>query len=102
MAAVLVAHLTLDGLEREQRRDVVAERAESLRARGLPVIYGDATRRRKLLDEYSSGAFKLYITHLVLRERSERRELFLRGDYSKRKENGAPFVFAGINENATP
>ncbi|MEO6361464.1 MAG: TonB-dependent receptor [Sphingomicrobium sp.] len=27
-------------------------------------------------------------------------DLFVRGDYSKRKENGAPFVFAGINERA--
>ena len=27
-------------------------------------------------------------------------DLFIRGDYNKRDENGAPFVFAGINENA--
>lgn len=27
-------------------------------------------------------------------------DLFLRGDYNKRNENGAPFVFAGINPNA--
>jgi iron complex outermembrane receptor protein len=27
-------------------------------------------------------------------------DLYLRGDYSKRKEHGAPFVFAGINEQA--
>ena len=27
-------------------------------------------------------------------------EVSLRADYTKRKENGAPFVFAGINENA--
>ncbi|OAN62799.1 TonB-dependent receptor [Sphingomonas sp. TDK1] len=27
-------------------------------------------------------------------------DLFLRGDYSKRDEHGAPFVFAGINEQA--
>lgn len=27
-------------------------------------------------------------------------DLFLRADYSKRNENGAPFVFAGINEQA--
>lgn len=27
-------------------------------------------------------------------------DLFVRGDYSKRDENGAPFVFAGINEQA--
>ncbi|MXO65849.1 TonB-dependent receptor [Altererythrobacter endophyticus] len=27
-------------------------------------------------------------------------EISLRGDYTKRDENGAPFVFAGINENA--
>ena len=27
-------------------------------------------------------------------------EVFVRGDYTKRDENGAPFVFAGINESA--
>jgi len=27
-------------------------------------------------------------------------DLYLRGDYSKRREHGAPFVFAGINEQA--
>jgi iron complex outermembrane receptor protein len=27
-------------------------------------------------------------------------DLFIRGDYSKRDENGAPFTFAGINEQA--
>lgn len=27
-------------------------------------------------------------------------DLFIRGDYNKRDENGAPFVFAGINEQA--
>ncbi len=31
---------------------------------------------------------------------SERFDLFVRGDYSNRDENGAPFTFAGINESA--
>lgn len=44
-------------------------------------------------DSYSFGAsFKW--------EPSSEFDLFLRGDYNKRDENGAPFVFAGINENA--
>jgi len=36
----------------------------------------------------------------LLWEPSATFKLNLRGDYSKRDENGAPFVFAGINENA--
>lgn len=39
-----------------------------------------------------NGAFKW--------EPSSAFDLFLRADYSKRDENGAPFVFAGINEQA--
>jgi iron complex outermembrane receptor protein len=33
-------------------------------------------------------------------EPSSNFDLFIRGDYSKRDENGAPFTFAGINEQA--
>ena len=36
---------------------------------------------QSLLDRYQDGAVKLYVTHVALRARRERRELFLRGDY---------------------
>jgi isoamylase len=36
---------------------------------------------RELLDSYHDGAIKLFVTHVGLRTRAERRDLFLRGDY---------------------
>jgi len=44
-------------------------------------------------DSYSFGGSLLF-------EPSSDFELFIRGDYNKRDENGAPFVFVGINESA--
>jgi (1->4)-alpha-D-glucan 1-alpha-D-glucosylmutase len=40
-----------------------------------------AVLSRELLADYTSGALKLYITHVALLERKARPDLFLRGDY---------------------
>jgi isoamylase len=57
----------------DKRRRLLAEIQAGLGDRGA--------LSRRLLEEHTSGAFKLYLTHIVLKERAARRELFLRGDY---------------------
>ncbi len=56
---------------------------------------------RRVFDGVDLGNDDSFSVNFGLKwEPSDEFELFLRGDYNKRDENGAPFTFAEINENA--
>jgi len=55
----------------------------------------------RAFDGLDLGNDNVYTVNAALKwEAAPGLDILLRGDYTKRDENGAPFVFAGINENA--